>query len=78
MKPSEWLTDSNKFWAELPKMNEKPKIIVANGTRDAIVFFRLKTSRQTKRMATTVIDKRTPSSFATIESTSWRVAAVSN
>ena len=53
-------------------MNEKPRMIVASGTRDVRVLFRLKTSRATKMMAMTATDKRTPSNFATIESTSCR------
>ena len=53
-------------------MNEKPRMIVASGTRDVRVFCRLKTSRAMKMMAMTATDKRTQSSFATIESTSWR------
>jgi hypothetical protein len=52
-------------------MNENPKMIVASGTSDGRVFFGLKINRQMKIMAMTATDKRTPSSFATIESTSW-------
>jgi len=52
-------------------MKEKPRMIVASGTRDARVLERLNMSRQTKMMITRAMQIRTASSFATIESTSW-------
>ena len=70
----EWwqLTDSNKVWAEWPKMNEKPKIMVASGTRDASVLLLLNIRRQTKTMPTSATQRRTASSFATTELTSCK------
>lgn len=51
-------------------MKEKPKIMVARGTREASVFSRLKISKHTKIMPTSATASRTASSFATAELTS--------
>lgn len=64
------LTDSNNVCAECPKMKEKPRMIVANGTRDEMVF-PLKISKQMNMMMIIAMQIRTASSFATIESTSY-------
>ena len=68
---SQILTDSNSFWAEFPKMKEKPTMMVASGTSDAIVLLRLKMSKQmnTRSISTTAI--KTASSLATAEPTSY-------
>jgi hypothetical protein len=51
-------------------MNEKPRMMVARGTREARVFDLLKMSKQMKMMMTNARDIKTPSNFATIELTS--------
>ena len=51
-------------------MNENPRIIVANGTRDAIVSLLLKISRQMKRKMRSTQAISTASSFATALPTS--------
>ena len=64
------LTDSNSVCAELPKMNEKPTMIVASGTSDARVLLRLKMSKQMKIKMMSTTASKTASSFATAEPTS--------
>ena len=64
----------NSVCAELPKMNEKPTMIVASGTSDAIVLLRLKMSRQMKMKIRIATESRTASSFATAEPTSFKLA----
>ena len=61
------LTDSNSVWAELPKMNENPRTIVARGTRDAIVLLRLKMRRQMNTRTMSTVANSTASSFAMTE-----------
>jgi len=51
-------------------MNEKPRMIVANGTSEEIVF-PLKMSKQMNMMTIIAMQIKTASSFATIESTSY-------
>lgn len=63
-------TDSNSVCAECPKMNEKPRMIVANGTSDAMVSFLLKMSRQMKIRTRSTQVISTASNFATAEPTS--------
>ena len=46
-------------------------MIVASGTRDAIVLLRLKMSKQMKMRTTSTPKSRHASSFATAELTSW-------
>jgi len=53
-------------------MNEKPRMIVARGTREARVFDLLKMSKHTKIMMMSATDIRTASNFATIELTSYK------
>ena len=66
------LTDSNKVCAELPKMNENPRTIVARGTSDSRVLLRLKINRQAKMIPIKATQTRTASSFATALPTSWK------
>jgi hypothetical protein len=53
--------------AECPKTKEKPKMIVASGTRDSKVFALLKIKRHTKIIPTKATVNRTPSSLDTTE-----------
>ena len=64
------LTDSNNVWEELPKMNEKPSTTVARGTSEEMPRWKISSPmKMTRRRAT---QRSTPSSFATIEPTSWK------
>lgn len=65
-------TDSNKVCAECPKMNEKPTIMDASGTSDAIVSFLLKMSKQMKMKIIKIAPRSTASSFATADDTSFQ------
>ena len=51
-------------------MKEKPTMIVASGTRDAIVLLRLKMSKQMKIKINPTTDIMTASSLPTAEPTS--------
>ena len=51
-------------------MNEKPTMIVASGTREAIVLLRLKMSRQMKMKMSSTTAIKTASSLPTAEPTS--------
>lgn len=66
-------TDSKRVCAECPKMNEKPKMIVASGTSEVRVFCGLKIRRQMKMITMRTTQIKTASNLATIESTSCRV-----
>jgi hypothetical protein len=48
-------------------MNEKPTMMVASGTSEAIVFDRLKIKRQINMMNISAVQINTASSFATME-----------
>ena len=54
-------------------MNENPRMIVANGTKDATVFERLKISRQMKTMNMRATAISTASSLPTAELTSCKL-----
>ena len=64
------LTELNSVAAELPKMKENPRMMVARGTREVSVSFLLKMRRQTNIMRTSAVATRTASNFATAEPTS--------
>ena len=63
-------TDSNRVCAECPKMKEKPRMIVANGTSDAIVSLLLKMRSAMKVKTTSTQATKTASNFATALPTS--------
>lgn len=52
-------------------MKENPRMIVASGTRDARVFLRLKMSKHTNMTTINATERRTASSLATAEPTSY-------
>ena len=52
-------------------MNENPRMIVARGTSEANVSFRLKMSKQANTMKISATQTRTASSLATAEPTSY-------
>ena len=68
--PETRLTDSKSVFAELPKMNEKPTMMVASGTSDASVLLLLKMSIQMKMSTIATTARHTASSFATADPTS--------
>lgn len=67
------LADSNKVCAECPKMNENPRTIVANGTREVKVLARSNTRSATNTMERRTTNNSTPSSFATALLTSCSI-----